>query len=326
MKLNNFAINFKGYDSAPLKNIHLEKNSSSEFLEEMQEIGKKEGFGVKLFEDYSTWSQDDKTFVEINNRPKIAANENVSPYFWNYAKKENVEISKERGFLTGGDTFIGKYPTGEKWLITGHSPILPDFRQDISNCYGIKQENIFSVPRPNFHLDMALRPIGYPNILVNDFNLVDKNIKKLDDDSVAFKNYLSSYEYFKAQTLSKYSDTNRLYRALKKLGFNPIRVAGIYGNEVNFMNGIINKHKDNTFSYITNSSESSTSPFYTKMQEMFKKELSKKVPDLSQIYFVKGKNATSGHFCGNFIMETLKYQHGGIHCMSLEEPNFEIWA
>ena len=327
MKINSSFIkpNFKGYDAVPLKNIYLSELYSKPFVNEMKIVARQEGFEIRTWEDMDRWPQDRKCFLEKNGRPFLIADEEVSRKFMRQMHRKGVMGKRIYGFLEGGDTFIGKYPNGEHWLITGKNvgEIPLEHRKIISSIYNIDEKNIFEIPKQNFHIDMCVRPIGYPYVLVNDFDLVDKNMEKIIKPFEESQSFMQDYNQYKEYLKYNYSSTDEICSSLIEAGFIPIRIAGVYGDEVNFMNGIVNKHSDGTISYITNSSDTGCNNFYKKMQEIFEQELRAKVPNISKIYFIKGKTAGSGI---NYIMSILRYKFGGIHCMSLEEPDFEAWA
>ena len=332
--------NFKGYDALPLKNIYLEESYCEPFIDEMKAIAQQEGFEIKTAYDNDQWIQDDKTIIEKASKPFLIANGEVSDNFIGELKRQGIDGKRTSGFLAGGDTFIGKYPNGDKWIITGEAIPFKTLRKEVSDTYGVSEKHIYSLPKQNYHLDTFIRPVGYPFVLVNDFQLVDKNIQMLDDNSPEFDEYKKQYEKFKKNLSEKYMGINTVCNALQARGFIPVKIAGVYGPEINFMNAIINKHSDGTISYITNSSDTGNNDFYKKIQDRFEKDLREKVSNLSETYFVKGNEAQyqGKRFYGigienqrpnpklNNMMATLKYQGGGIHCMSLEEPDFEAWT
>jgi len=340
MKLSIQNVNFKGYDALPLKGIYLEESYCEPFVDEMKVIANQEGFEIKTAYDNDQWIQDDKTIIERASKPFLIANGEVSDNFINELKRHGIDGKRTTGFLSGGDTFIGKYPNGEKWILTGEAVGATVSKKAVSEAYEISEKNIFTLPKQNYHLDTFIRPVGYPYILVNDFNLVDKNIQMLDDGTEEFEEYRRQYERFKRNLDEKYFGINTICNALVARGFVPIKIAGVYGPEINFMNAIINRHQDGTLSYITNSSDTGNNDFYKKIQDRFQKDLEEKVPNLSKTYFVKGNEAQyqGKRFYGigienkkpnpklNNMMATLRYQGGGIHCMSLEEPDFQAWV
>ena len=318
-------VSFTGYQSVPLKNLYLEENYCDEFIDELREVAKEENFGVKLTYDNDMWLQDSKTIIERNGKPYCIASSGVSNNFMQNMKCYDIQGEKTWGCLAGGDTFLGKFENGKKWLITGKKyGISKGSIERISELYNVPLENIFFISPPNFHLDMSLRPIDKNNVLVNDFDLVKKALPYLDDGSDEFSHYkqntLNYIEYMK----KNYSSADEICNELKSYGFNPIRVPGVWGSEVNFMNAIANQHNDGTFSYITNSSKCSIS-FYEKMEKYFEIYLKTKVPNVRKVYFIEGNNFKNPSVF-NYMMNTLDNKNGGIHCMSLEEPNFEIWG
>ena len=185
----------------------------------------------------------------------------------------------------------------------------------------LPQENIYPIPQQNFHLDMFLRPIGYPYVLVDNPNLVLKNVKDLQDGSEQMKHLLKRV---KAHINSKkhWAKVDSTLEDLKKHGFIPIEIAGDYLPEVNFMNAIVHKRNDGTLSYITNSSKNS-SKTYLEFMNMFENDLKSKVPNVAKVHFVAGKEDFEGR---NFVMSSLYNLSGGLHCMTLEEPDFEKWV
>ena len=89
------------------------------------------------------------------------------------------------------------------------------------------------------------------------------------------------------------------------------------------MNAIVNKHEDGTISYITNSTECENE-FISNIQKAFEEELREKAPNIDKVYFVCG-NKDYITYDSNYIMDDLGIRNGGIHCMTLEEPNFSTW-
>ena len=325
MTINIPPISFKGYDAAPLKNIYLDESYCDCIEPEMKNICLQEDINIRKIHDGKKWTQDDKSIIEINRKPYLLANNTVLSYLI-YAMKNRYNIfgGKTANFLTGGNTYIGKCPNGDKWLITGEK--LDDERKkDVASFYQIKEENIHQISKPDFHIDLGIRPIGYPYILVNDPELAQKKLDEIDDGSEEFKQVKQTFMAYKQGASITYASADKICSELEKLGFSPIRIAGVFYNGINFMNGIVNKHPDGTMSYITNSSECMNN-IHTKLQQEFEKELREKVPDIENVYFVQGIKRINTDSRTNYMMNTLKYDHGGIHCMVMEEPEFKIWA
>ncbi len=323
----NHLPSFKGYDAVPLKSIYIDFAHGFPIREEMSDICKQENISLRKVFDGCEWAQDNKCIVQRNGKPYMIGGHDLSSDTIDIME-HNYGISGnwEHAFLTGGNTFIGKFPNGDKWLITG-AKVFPEKIKDIAKCYDVKEENIHQIPTPDFHIDLGIRPIGYPDILVNDPEIAEKNLEKLNDGSKEFEEFKSSFKAYQEGAKITYASADAICDALKKIGFNPIRVGGVYYNGVNFMNAIVNKHPDGTMGYITNSSECNNH-IYTKLQKVFEDEIREKAPQITDFYYVQGirKSPYRPPTGKNHMIDSLKYYHGGIHCMSLEEPDFDKWA
>ena len=318
----NSHINFKGYDAVPLKAIHLEQSDAGNFRSEMQKIAKKEKFKIQEEYDYNKWIQDNKFIIEKNDKTYLLADNSVTPnYINNMISRCNMKFDRLPWLTQGGNCFIGKLPNGEKYVLHGDKNryITDRDYNDISEKFGVKKENIFFIPQPDFHIDLRVRPIGYPYVLVNDPSLVIENMNKLDDGSTEFAELKEETQYYYSDK-SCFEICDDIINKLQGYGFKPIRVAGVYNSAINFMNAIVNKHQDGTISYITNSSKSNNKGT-ERIQEQFIKDLKSKVQNIDKFYFVKGNPKQD-----NYMMDTLRFHGGGIHCMTLEEPDFEAWV
>lgn len=329
MKINPINISFKGYDAAPLKSIFIEESTSSPIISEMKNITEREGINLRFATDYLKWTQDDKTIIERKKKPHLIGNLRPDKGFMNdLMARYGITSSYAKTFVTGGNSFIGKLPNGEKWMLIGEDEIHPKkSKADIAKEYGIKEENIHTIPQQNYHIDMYIRPIGYPYVLVDNPKLVEKRIKSMDwskysYDYIQLRNGFGNYE--RKRKRDGYCECEDTIKALKKAGFKPIEVAGVFGNGINFMNAIVNKRDNGRISYITNSSFCG-SVFFSKIEQGFKKELREKAPNVDRIYFVSGDLSSAEYFT-NYMMENLSKRGGGVHCMSLEEPNFDKWV
>lgn len=318
-------ISFKGYDAVPLKAIHYEKSVYNDFFhEEMSSIAQQEKFQIRRVPDLLKWTQDYKTIVENKKRPLMLTSWKVEEPYLNEIKKSfKLKHRIGQNYVTGGNCFIGKLPNGEKWMLVGEDDVEHQGKTPIAREYNIKPENIFIVPQQNFHIDMFLRPIGYPYVLVDNPELSLQKLLQMDwrgygDEMEIIE---SNYRKFEEERKHNYATHESVITALKKSGFKPIEIAGVFGNGINFMNAVVNKHKDGSISYITNST-SCNSPFISKFQDEFERELREKVPDLDKVYFISGNRYDQS----NIMMDTLSARGGGIHCMTTEEPNFKKWV
>ena len=167
---------------------------------------------------------------------------------------------------------------------------------------------------------MFIRPIGYPFVLVDNPQLVKEKYKELNKNG-EFDELIREFNKFEKSRKENYQNPKKTVSALKKAGFIPIEIAGNYGSGINFINAVVNKHSNGSISYITNSSKTYDG-IATKLQEEFEKDLRAKAPDINKVYFISGplqKNA-------NFMMDQLSMFGGGIHCLTTEEVNFEVWG
>ncbi len=319
-------ISFKGYDAAPLKRIYLEANTCSPFLKEMQNVGKQEKIEITPIPSRRRWIQDMKTVIERDNKAFMLANTVPDESFFEALKQYGINNYGTHHFQEGGNSFIGKYPNGEKWMIIGADAERYANTDLIAQAYGIKPENIHFIPQQDYHLDLTMRPIGYPYILVDDPELTKARIKKLEKefDSTELQYIKDNIEKGFLGYRGMYESCDTVVKELENLGFKPIRIAGVYSNEINFMNALVNQHADGKFSYITNSSKCD-SPLKCRIQELFEEDLKKAVPNLDKIHFIAGE-PPAGKPQINHLMDILNRQSGGLHCMTIEEPDFKAWA
>jgi len=327
MNLNFSNLNFKGYDALPLKALHIEKTTSAPIKTELSQIAKQEGFEIRSELDYYKWAQDFKMMIEKEGKPFIVGNAKTSLYFYDEMQEKYGISSAIRDYIaTGGNTFIGKYPNGEKWMLIGESEFDTKSDEYLSELYNVKKENIFSIPQQYYHLDMFIRPIGYPYVLVDCPSLTRQKFAKMNWKNSAYE-YLQlekNFRNFEQERQRNYCSSDEVIKALESAGFKPIKVAGVFGSGINFLNGIVNKHPDGTISYITNGT-ACESEFVSKFQDEFEKDLRAKVPNLRDVYFVNGMEEFQTPM-SNYQMDNLAYRGGGIHCMTMEEPDFEVWC
>ena len=321
-------IPFKGYDAAPLRRITVSDFFSKFLLDELKDIGEKENITILSTTWGPQWYQDSEVILKGDKKPKLLMSKSpkiISLHYQERREQDIYPLSISPYYVTGGNCYIGKYPNGENWMLTGDEELINKNRKEIAKEYNIKPENIHFIPNKNYHLDTFIRPIGYPYILVDDEKLVINYINKINSknkDANKFKSDVIEYEQKRKQ---KYSSTDEVCKKLESIGFIPIKVPGVWGKSINFMNAIVNMHDDGTISYITGSSKCKNK-FISNIEKIFEEELKKKVPNIQNIYFVQGKKDKDNIGYGNKIMQSLEKFKGGLHCMSLEEPDFEKWA
>ncbi len=338
MRINNISKpSFKGYDAAPLKAMYMQNIADDghfAVFREMQDVGALENIDVKLYQDNeitdfvkgaankftSRWAQDDKAIIHDQNGKKLATNEISKSNVYCFAKLLGIPLVAEETFVEGGNMFIGKNEKGEKWMLVGSKDYR--YKEALSKLYGISKKNIFRISQPNFHLDMAIRPIGYPYILVNDPELALENSKKIEGLEEKTKKYYDNFNKHHPHNNRPYADVEKTIKELEAAGFKPIRIAGVYTGDINYMNALVSKREDGTMAYITNSTKGSN---LYKTDDMFKEDLTKKVPNIDKVYFISG-GKSNVYQNRNEMMINLGTRYGGIHCMTLEEPDFDKWA
>lgn len=332
---NNFNISyantsFKGYDAVPLKALHL-GITHKDIEKELEDIAQQEGFDVKTSKFNESYNQDLKAILNNDGTPHLAMQQHINllvPYLGEITKEYGMNTTifpmfdNNTGFISGGNFFIGKKPNGEKWMLIGQMEQKHGKGLDkISELYGVNKENIHFIPQHDPRLDMSIRPIGYPYVLVNNPETSRQNEVKIMDTP---ENFFDDYD----DDITAYKAT---IKTLKEAGFCPIPISGVYDNGINFLNAIVNQHPDGTISYITNSPKSKD-PEDIKYQKFFEENLRRELneleksdanaPKLQDIYFIEGKLYDSD----NEMTENIPESSGGIHCIALEEPNFELWA
>lgn len=362
MRINNISkMSFKGYDAAPIKNLYMQGIQEPDVFKELKQATEQENINLWAFDNKNftqeleknhthsgeRWAQDDKCFIkneskfDLKNIFKKEKTEKspsklivyLKQYDKNFAKslkdKFNTDYKYASTYLVGGNIFLGNYENGEKWMLVGNEGI-PERAWElsyntISKIYKVPANNIIVMNQPAFHLDMALRPVGYPYILVNDPELVEKNLEKYKDKLP--ENILK--EYKETRENSKYAPCDETIKTLEAEGFIPIRIAGDYGfkkNGINYMNAIANKNQDGTISYITNSTRNTKYKILDKIFEKDLKEALEGKVELKNLHFISGEKVKNSEYDENSIMKNMRELSGGIHCMALEEPDFDVIA
>ena len=371
---NTGKTNFRGYDACPLKTLYtqdLEEDFEVEMFKQLHKIGIKEGFDVvaahnnKLYhytEDIKAkgrsnncaWAQDNKIFIRENGKnklliPDICVDTPVLDSAYKFSELAKTEKILSNTNFEGGNVFLGKKPDGENYALIGEdifatnlvnslytmqNPDKNTVLKNLAETFKVKEENIFIVPQANWHIDIFLRPIGFPYVLINNPEMAIENLEELkksakDDEE---KMYLGgvllrdTQNDYRRLIRNKYKPIEDVKKALIKQGLIPIEIGGIYGNngEINFMNAIVNKRPDGTMGYITNSAKSRR-PVDLELEKMFKKQLKEKIKEIEDVYFVRGLNnyQNSGVNTMRWLLEN---KSGGVHCLTCEEPDFDRWA
>ncbi len=190
--------------------------------------------------------------------------------------------------------------------------------QKIQATFDVEKEDITILSQGEYHNDLAIRPLNYPYVLVNDERMSEENIKKLEKK---FKFDIRTIGFTKAMKKKlkerdkEYASCDEMCSQLERNGFIPIRIGGGYGtNTINFINSIVHQNGPDLI-YITNSGESGNK-YYEYLQSLFEADLKEKCPQIAKTYFVKGA-LTNKH--SNIVLEYLKRFKGGVHCLCAEE-------
>lgn len=364
-------INFKGYDVLPLRALYMQgltKPCEKTIFNEMRKIAQKEGVDIfvnttnkkisNIIDDsdktvpLSIWAQDRKAFVQNafgkqilwNIQKKFGVDAETIPQE-NMFPLNNFEIKTKEYFPRGGDYYLGYKENGEKWLLINGNVIAQEepyidtqdnpTENDLQQMFDVKPENIFKIYSED-DIDEFVRPIGYPYILVNDYQEALNDIRKLEED---YPSFLTLYPHMTEYIENRLKDSkeagtcDELCDKLKEFGFIPIKIAGRYAPDINYINAIAMKNKKDKISYITNSTESEYDGL-NHLQNIFKNRLKERIPNVNRVYFVSGGQRTEedrfyeqdysqGLQFRNHIMDILANRQGGIHCMTAEVPDFD---
>ncbi|MBE7706961.1 MAG: hypothetical protein E7Z91_06955 [Cyanobacteria bacterium SIG30] len=340
MKLTFTTQNFKGYDATSIKNLYLgtlEKRCDLDIVEDLNNVCKREGIKLysttadNIFEGavpdiwvggyMNIWNQDKMLFIKGKNGVEVLSTDGASSLPTRLSKRfkeMGIAESETRLKTEGGNFFIGEKENGEKYILAGKSS--EEDVKKIAQIQNIKAENIHIIPQTAFHIDMIVRPIGYPYILVNDEEEALENIEKLNIPTREKQN-LKRYAEKTREDIAR--GRRQIYgkeiaKMLEAQGFKPILIGGIYSFGANFMNAIVHKRNDGKLVYITNSAENTTKE-QEKLQKIFENDLRKKVPNIAKVDFILGKEA---RVFGENNMQNFLIADGGVHCLCAEEPNF----
>lgn len=289
-----------------------------------------------IFEQSSIWMQDCNIILPNNKLGILMENDYGRIVESNNLSSAIKKDSKKIFFkIQGGNSFTGKKNNGEHYILIGDNSIIANelgsakfiqkwenadveqkrvlsqkAREQLAQETGIKASNIYFAPQSktnkmgavDFHIDMVVRPLEYPYILVNDPKLVISEYKKRVTNAEQSEFILENLE--REQNNFVIAPAEKLVQELSEQGFKPIRVPGVFWRKTtNFMNSIVHKRQDGGLVYITNHSYAYDDMDYNKI---FRDYIKKNVPEIKKIFFVK-----------NHLLEE---GTGGIHCMTMEEP------
>lgn len=336
---------FKGYFACPIKELHIQPDYQKEFIPFAKELEKKckKYFDIVIqlkgrlyksadklkidndkfivHQNASCWGQDNKLFLE-DGSVLIGKSANDPNTARKLAKMLNLPKKEYHKKIAGGNIFLGKDKKGKNIALIGSDVLVGTSAQKLSRTLGIEKKNLFVVPQPDFHIDLMVRPLNFPYILVGDYKLMENNIDKNNELSELIINNLQQHAARREEyrLSDNYASPEEVIKSLKSQGLEPIRVPGIIGkNKANFMNAIVHQDKDGKLVYITNKSDF-PKDLQTMFEEIFKKDLMSKAPQVKEIMFINGDK---------LVPTSLRLldgeSGGGVHCLSCERPNFEAW-
>jgi hypothetical protein len=333
-------VPFKGWAAAPIKEIYLQPNNDNRFMPLIKELNKKckryfkiivqltdglvaEPKKITLFKNGNIkggtlccWSQDNKIFFE-NNELGVFYDSHDPKRARLLAKQLQVKAKTMNLESQGGNYFLGKKTNGENYALVGADSLDGCEGQHIAKSLNVKTENMYAISQPNFHIDMVVRPLTYPYVLVGDPKLTNKLI-----NDIRTKKGLPLLEKHHSNVVKgdehyNYSSTAKTVKELKAHGFKPIRVPGLLSDEMglNFMNAIVHQKPDGKLIYITNKTHLGEN-IGIDFEAIFEKDLKSKFPAIEKVIYIDGEG---------LIQESLVEYEGGTHCMSCEKPDFEKW-
>ena len=365
------SISFTGYDAIRLKGLYMQgthKRNERCVLKEIRSVLQKEGLDLfvnttnksisngryeadetLIDKALSIWGQDRKAFV-VNSKGKQVLWNTREPIMRqeDLGGLSDFQIHASKYMPRGGDYYLGFNKENEKWLLVNEYMIYDKntfekyadhpTNRILRELFDIKPKNMYQVGVMGEDLDEVVRPIGYPYILVNDYN---KSLTLLDKMHEAFPKNSSLYSQMRSYIIGKLAEpsvkkADTLCEELRNFGFKPITIGGRYYAGINYINAIAFKNNKGKISYISNSTRK-TLPELKFLEQLFDTELKKSVPEISDTYYICGGSRTPEEILmgartfflfdfgldpQNVVMEILANRHGGVHCMCAEIPKF----
>ena len=211
----------------------------------------------------------------------------------------------------------GKIVADYKDFIRNYDQYMKIALNTFRDTFDVDKKDLTVLSQGQYHNDLVIRPLNYPYVLVNDEKLSEENVKKLRIKHLFSPDAAKFVKDIKGKINEQkmnYASGDKLCNELEEAGFVPIRIGGGYGLcTLNFMNAIVHQDADGLI-YITNSCKFGDKN-YEYLQNLFEKDLLKKCPQITKVYFVQGA------VLGDKSTVTLEYlkRKGGIHCLCAEE-------
>ena len=327
---------FKGWAAAPIKEIYVQLASHKDYTPFLFELNKKckQYFKIvvqstdNLIYDMrklkpnkkgcieggtgDIWSQDNKIFFE-NGDLGIFPESNDPEIAENLAKKLKIKSQIMNLQTQGGNYYLGKKTNGENFALVGIDALDGLTKETAADALHVDVKNLHVISQPSFHIDVVVRPLTYPYVLVGDPNLTAKLAREghNEEQCKSFnKRLFTSKE-------NLYATTDDTVKELENQGFKAIRVPGLIAgySGLNFMNAIVHQKPNGKLIYITNKTSIGEN-IGIDFGGIFEKYLKSKCPEIEKIIYIDGKG---------FVQKALTKILGGTHCMTCEKPDFEKW-
>ena len=328
---------------------------------------------VNADEDFTSgvWSQDHKFFLKKKNGTEVirvlkAVYEEQAATVRELGEWLGLKAETAKTDLEGGNFFLGKRADGTPYALVGRESfnntrdavrselrrkarikktprptpeqIDTTARQRIAKDLGLKPGQITYLSQPDFHIDLAVRPLSGNRVLLNDFSLgadMLNQAARLQPDAATRKQLAflkkSMGEYRRFQKQKGYADSDTIARELEAGGFEVIRIPGVLrmpagkypgpasqaGRCVSYANAIVHRRDTGELVYITNAS------YLPVLDRLFEKTLKALAPEVAQVDWISGqrKPLKGTPFKTNAIASHLDLG-GGVHCLSNERPDF----
>lgn len=334
-------VAFKGYIAAPIKELHIPADYSPKFKPFLEELYQKCGKYFKIivqtseglvgdfnkFNFSSTgyleealgfkWGQDNKIFLGKN---KLGVFTKSQSYSGVAELAQNLGLEKKYIDLNieGGNCFLGKKQNGEDFALVGKNALKSTTKEKFADVLEINKKNLHVISQPDFHIDLGIRPLVYPYVLVGDSKLtidlaMKSNFEKSQIDFLKGANESG----LMAKSNWQYSTPDEVIKELKFQGFKTIMVPGLLASDprLNFMNALVHQSDNGDLIYITNKTNVGAR-FGIDFENIFEKHLKSKVPAIKEVHFINGDGFVPSNLCNG----------GGIHCLSAERIDYEKWA
>lgn len=292
----------------------------------------------------------------------VVNNKNEQRYADELGQSMGLPVRPIRSYIEGGNLFLGTRLDGSPYGLVGHDSVeitalllagghdktpADEVDQLIENHYqqalqviaedlNLDPANLGVIHQPDFHLDMRIRPLKYPFVLLHDDSeaipfldrvLASGRLKGDAHSRVAMLRADTRQTQRDLKQKGYYADTRQTEAELKALGFEPIRVPAVFGKKkgrlVNYMNALV--HENPAKQGLVYATGSCSLP---EINKAFAEALRQTLPPdtIRRIEFIAGSyvkaSDTDADDYGptNHLESELTQNEGGLHCQCLEIP------